>query len=299
MSAYLIREELTREDSEKKQDAGSFGFNDSVRAYFSHIRKCPLLTASEEKELSKKVKRGDKAAREKMIEANLRLVVSIAKRCMNRGLQLQDLIAEGNIGLIKAVEHFDGRLGCKFSTYATYWIRQAVERAVLNQAETVRIPIHVANDISKMKRTETELKRRLKRDPSAGEVGDKMGVSGRYVKKLSTVVRKSISIDSAISPESDETLLDKLVDERSSSPAEIIGEELRSIELRKLLDTLDEKEKSIIGLRYGLECEPETLENIGVKFGVTRERVRQIEVKALSKLKKILIEKEITSPACL
>ena len=299
MSAYLIKEEATQEDSEKKQSAESFGFNDSVRAYFSHIRKCPLLTAEEERDLSNKVRRGDKDARKRMIEANLRLVVSIAKRCMNRGLQFQDLIAEGNIGLIKAVEHFDGRLGCKFSTYATYWIRQAVERAVLNQAETVRVPIHVANDISKMKRTETELKRRLKRDPSVGEVGDKMGVSGRYVKKLSTVIRKSISIDSAISEDSDETLLDRLVDERSSSTAEFIFDESRNNELRKLLDTLDEKEKNIIGLRYGLECEPETLEKIGAKFGVTRERVRQIEVRALSKLKKVLVEKEITSPACL
>ncbi|HZX35176.1 MAG TPA: RNA polymerase sigma factor RpoD/SigA [Thermodesulfobacteriota bacterium] len=299
MSAYLAREEAIREDNEKKQSAESFGFNDSVRAYFSHIRKCPLLTSSEEKELSNKVRRGDKDARKRMIEANLRLVVSIAKRCMGRGLQLQDLIAEGNIGLIKAVEHFDGRLGCKFSTYATYWIRQAVERAVLNQAETVRVPIHVANDISKMKRTEIELKRRLKRDPSAGEVGDKMGVSGRYVKKLSAVVRKSTSIDSAISSECDETLLDRLADERTSSPAEFIGEESRNAEIRKLLDTLDEKEKNIIGLRYGLECEPETLESIGAKFGVTRERVRQIEVRALSKLKKFLAEKEITSTACL
>ena len=299
MSAYLMTEESIREDISKKSSNESFGFNDSIRAYFSHIRKCPLLTAEEERDLSKKVRRGDKKARGRMIEANLRLVVSIAKRCMGRGLQFQDLIAEGNIGLIKAVEHFDERRGCKFSTYATYWIRQAVERAVLNQAETVRVPIHVANDISKMKRTEMELKRSLKRDPSVSEVGDKMGVSGRYVKKLSAVVRKSTSIDCAISEDCDETLLDRLVDERSSSPAELIGEESRNAELRKLLDTLDEKEKNIIGLRYGLECEPETLENIGAKFGVTRERVRQIEVRALSKLKKILVEKELTSPACL
>ncbi|MFZ3072168.1 MAG: RNA polymerase sigma factor RpoD/SigA [Thermodesulfobacteriota bacterium] len=275
--------------------AASYPITDTIKAYFDSIRKYPLLTADDEKILSKRIGRGDKAARRTMIEANLRLVVNISKRYMGRGLPFQDLIEEGNIGLIKAVERFKHAKGCKFSTYSTYWIRQSVERAILNQADVVRLPIHVSNDIFKMGKVETEFRRKYNREPSTTELAANMGISGRYLKKLSIITRKSLSMNTAFNDDTDETLLDRLEDEKAISPVDSISAEMKTRELKKWLSILDAKENKIIKLRFGINSEPETLEDIGKKLGVTRERIRQIETRALVKLKKYMFERNITS----
>ncbi|MBI5599338.1 MAG: sigma-70 family RNA polymerase sigma factor [Deltaproteobacteria bacterium] len=263
--------------------------------YFKTISKRPLLTAEEENVLSGKIASGDANSRDRMIEANLRLVISIARRYAGRGLSLQDLIEEGNIGLIKAVEKFRAGKGCRFSTYATYWIRQAVERAILNQVAVVRVPIHVANDVSRMIKTSAELGRKLKREPTVMEVSAKMGVSGRYIKKLSTVTRRTCSVDSALNGSTDETLLDRLEDEKFPGAAELMSTGDREERLKQWLGGLEDGERKVITLRFGLEGESETLNRIGERFGVTRERIRQIEVRALNKLKKMGEADHITS----
>ncbi|HLE08629.1 MAG TPA: sigma-70 family RNA polymerase sigma factor [Thermodesulfobacteriota bacterium] len=268
---------------------------DLIKLYLKGIRQYPLLTPEEEKSLSLRIARGDKSAREKMIEANLRLVVSIAKRYFGRGLSLQDLIEEGNIGLIRAVDRFRGSKGCKFSTYATYWIRQSVERAIINQSMVVRLPIHVSHDMSRMVRVTGELWRKLKREPTVSELSAGMGVSGRYLKKLSMVSRKTFSIDATLGDNTGETLLDRLEDESLSDSLDIMSAGERKKYLDGWMAELDENERNIILLRFGLEGEPQTLEKVGKKFGVTRERIRQIETRALDKLKKIMAEKAITS----
>lgn len=277
-----------------RNDKAPSMLSDSMKYYFSNIKKHTLLTGAEEKELAERISRGDMKARERMIEANLRLVVSIAKRYINRGLPLQDMIEEGNIGLIRSVERFRADKGCKFSTYATYWIRQAVERAVLNQSKIVRLPIHVSNDLSKLMKATSELERDYKREPTVSELSDKLGMSGRYIKKLNTISRKTCSLDAVFNADSDQTLMDKLEDEKTPAPFELIGAHERSRQIGEWLDMLDENESKILKLRFGLAGDPQTLENIGRVFGVTRERVRQIEVKALTKLRKISEERNIT-----
>ncbi len=271
------------------------GWVDSIKLYFDAIKKCPLLTRAEERELAERIARGDAEARRRMIEANLRLVVNIAKRYMNRGLPLQDLIEEGNIGLIRSVERFKGSKGCKFSTYATYWIKQAVERSILNQSMVVRLPIHVTNDISRMMRTDRELRRKLGREPTMHELASRMGVTGRYLKKLQTVSRKSCSVDATLSDDTEETLLDRLEDDRFPQPLETMSAERRSERVREWLKVLDDNERRIIKLRFGLDGDTETLEKIGKRFGVTRERIRQIEMRALKKLRRIGEDQDITS----
>ena len=268
--------------------------SDSVNAYFSNIKKFTLLTASEEKTLARKIAKGDSFARQKMIEANLRLVVNIAKKYLNRGLPLQDLIEEGNIGLIKSVERFRADKGCKFSTYAHYWIRQAIDRSLANQANTVRLPIHVTTDLAKLTRAERELTAVLNRQPSLGELAEKTRLSGRYVKKLSQINRKSYSLEAHLSEDSEQTLLDLLEDESVSSPMEIIAKAASAGQIHDWLETLDENEREIIKLRFGFdEKEPETLEAVGKRYGITRERVRQIEAKAIEKLKQTVEEDDI------
>ena len=268
---------------------------DSIKAYFNSIKKYPLLTPEEERELAVRVARGDVEARRRMIEANLRLVVNIAKRYIHRGIPLQDLIEEGNIGLIKSVERFKETKGCKFSTYATYWIRQAVERAIANQSSIVRLPIHVSTDLSRLMRAVRELSEEYGREPTVRELSERTGMSGRYVKKLSMIAKKVYSLEATVSEDSDQSLLDRIEDEKSLLPVDVIDAVRRSELVEEWLGMLDENERRILRLRFGLEGEPETLEKIGRRFGVTRERIRQIEVKALDKLKRILKERDITA----
>lgn len=274
---------------------GAYIPKDSIKLYFDGIKRYDLLTPEEEKTLAGRIARGDANARKQMIEANLRLVVSIAKRYANRGLPLQDLIEEGNIGLMRSVEKFRGGRGCRFSTYATYWIRQSVERAIINQSMVVRLPIHIAHDVGRMVRVDGELRRDLKREPTAGELASKMGVSGRYLKKLSTVSRKTFSVDASIGADTEETLLDRLEDENTVAPLEFVSAGIRGAHIKQWLKMLDGNERKIITLRFGLEGEVETLERIGKRFGVTRERIRQIETRALSKMRKIMAGEDMTS----
>lgn len=264
---------------------------DTVDIYFKSIRSIPLLTTTEERTLARLVARGDKEARRKMIEANLRLVINIAKRYLNRGLPLQDLIEEGNIGLIKSVERFRTSKGCKFSTYATYWIRQAIDRAIANQANTVRLPIHINTDLAKLTRAERALRVELNREPDIRELSERTGLSGRHVKKLTTVKKKSFSLDSTFSDENDQPLKDRIEDESCITPVEAVDRDERNEKVREWLSLLDENERKIITLRFGLDNnEPQTLEAVGKVFGVTRERVRQIEAKTLSKLRGVIKE---------
>lgn len=268
---------------------------DGVTLYFSGIRKFALLTQGEEHRLSLRVLKGDAEARKTMIESNLRLVVSTAKRFLNRGLPMADLIEEGNIGLIRAVERFKPSMGCRFSTYATYWIRQAIDRAVANQANIVRLPIHVTSDISKITRAARGLRAELKREPSVEELSAKTGLSGRYVKKLDSVNRKTYSMDISPSENGEQTLLDKLEDDTFPAPMEAFDDAQREGLVKEWLTSLEPAEKEIIGMRFGFDdAEPATLDSIGRLFGVTRERVRQIEVKALFKLKRLIEEADLT-----
>jgi RNA polymerase primary sigma factor len=281
-----------REYKDTRENAAS----DSVKVYFSGIKKFALLTSSEEKYLARRIARGDTDSRKKMIEANLRLVVNIAKRYLNRGLPLQDLIEEGNIGLIKSVERFKATKGCKFSTYATYWIKQAIERAIANQSSIVRLPIHVTADISRITRANRDLTRTLKREPTLVELSEKTGLTGRYVKKLNTISKKSYSLEASFPDDTDQSLLDRIEDDRFPTPMDLIDESRRVERIHAWLGMLDENERTIIKLRFGLDRdEPQTLESIGRSFGVTRERVRQIEVKALDKLKKFIKLSDLNS----
>jgi len=269
---------------------------DCVKMYFNGIKRFKLLTTEEEKTLATSIAKGDMEARRRMIETNLRLVVNIAKRYQNRGLPLQDLIEEGNIGLIKSVERFKATKECKFSTYATYWIKQAVERAIANQSGIVRLPIHVTADMSKVARATKELTLSLKREPSVSELSKRTGLSGRYVKKLSTISRKSYSLEAGFPDDTDQPLLDRFEDERVVPPMVLIDESRRVQKINDWLAQLDSNESTILRLRFGLENdEPQTLESIGAEFGVTRERVRQIEVKALDKLRKMMHQSNITA----
>ena len=280
---------------ESAEKDGREGFNtDSVNIYFNSIKRFELLTKKDERVLAERVVKGDTEARRRMIEANLRLVVNIAKHYLNRGLSFPDLIEEGNIGLIKSVERFKPSRGCKFSTYATYWIRQTIDRAIANQANTVRLPIHISTDLANLSRAARELNSTLEREPSVAELSERSGLSGRYVKKLTGINRKSYSLDTAVSEDGEQTLLDRLEDENAVSPTEVVDETFRTVLVNEWIDRLDENERKIIKLRFGLDGEePLTLEGVGKAFGITRERVRQIEAKALNKLRKMVEETDI------
>lgn len=262
--------------------------DDSVRLYLREIGKIPLLTAPEELALAQKVVAGDKRSKDKMAEANMRLVVSIAKRYVGRGLDLLDLIQEGNTGLLRAVEKFDPDKGFKFSTYATWWIRQAITRAIADQARTIRIPVHMVETINKLLRTQRRLTQELNREPTNEEIAKEMEIEVEKVEHIMKIKQEIHSLDQSIRDDEEETTLaDFVPDEESKLPEEMAGEQLLKIQVKDMLSILTEREQKILKLRFGLEDgKSHTLEEVGQEFSVTRERIRQIEAKALTKLRK-------------
>ena len=260
--------------------------NDPVRMYLKEIGKVPLLTAEEEVSLAKRIERRDMEAKRKLIEANLRLVVSIAKRYVGRGMLFLDLIQEGNLGLIRAVEKFDYRKGYKFSTYATWWIRQAITRAIADQARTIRIPVHMVETINKLIRVQRQLLQDIGREPTPEEIAAEMGTTPQKVREILKISQEPVSLETPIGEEEDSQLGDFIEDEDATMPVEAVSEIMQKEELNQVLNTLTHRERKVIELRFGLKGEhPRTLEEVGQKFGVTRERIRQIEAKTLAKLK--------------
>ena len=260
--------------------------NDPVRMYLKEIGKVPLLTAEEEVSLAKRIERHEMEAKRKLIEANLRLVVSIAKRYVGRGMLFLDLIQEGNLGLIRAVEKFDYRKGYKFSTYATWWIRQAITRAIADQARTIRIPVHMVETINKLIRVQRQLLQDIGREPTPEEIGGEMGITPEKVREILKISQEPVSLETPIGEEEDSQLGDFIEDEDATMPVEAVSEIMQKEELNMVLGTLTHRERKVIELRFGLKGEhPRTLEEVGQKFGVTRERIRQIEAKTLAKLK--------------
>ncbi len=262
--------------------------DDSVRLYLREIGKIPLLTASEELELAHRVVAGDKDAKDKMAEANMRLVVSIAKRYVGRGLDLLDLIQEGNTGLLRAVEKFDPDKGFKFSTYATWWIRQAITRAIADQARTIRIPVHMVETINKLLRTQRRLTQELNREPTNEEIAKEMEIEVEKVEHIMKIKQDIHSLDQSVRDEDEDSVLGDFVeDEDTISPEESAANQLLKEQVKDLLSSLSEREQKIVRLRFGLEDgKNHTLEEVGQEFAVTRERIRQIEAKALAKLRK-------------
>jgi RNA polymerase primary sigma factor len=260
--------------------------NDPVRMYLKEIGKVPLLTAEEEVSLAKRIERHDMDAKRKLVEANLRLVVSIAKRYVGRGMLFLDLIQEGNLGLIRAVEKFDYRKGYKFSTYATWWIRQAITRAIADQARTIRIPVHMVETINKLIRVQRQLLQDVGREPTPEEIAAEMGTTPQKVREILKISQEPVSLETPIGEEEDSQLGDFIEDEDATMPVEAVSEIMQKEELNAVLGTLTHRERKVIELRFGLKGEhPRTLEEVGQKFGVTRERIRQIEAKTLAKLK--------------
>ena len=259
---------------------------DPVRMYLKEIGKVPLLSAEEEIELAKRMENGDEAAKKRLAEANLRLVVSIAKRYVGRGMLFLDLIQEGNLGLIKAVEKFDYRRGYKFSTYATWWIRQAITRAIADQARTIRIPVHMVETINKLIRVSRQLLQELGREPTPEEIADKMDMSVERVREILKISQEPVSLETPIGEEEDSHLGDFIQDDNVPVPADAAAFTLLKEQLVEVLSTLTDREQKVLRLRFGLDDgRARTLEEVGKEFNVTRERIRQIEAKALRKLR--------------
>lgn len=287
-SAAQLRAEAKRE---KKEEDTSHS-DDAIKLYLKEIQKTNLLTAADERELALKISQGDMAARDRMIESNLRLVVKIAKRYMNRGLPFLDLIEEGNMGLIKAVERFKLSKECRFSTYATWWIRQSIERALVNQSRTIRLPVHVSDDINKLIKVTRELVPQLSREPKVEEIAHAMGIEPAYVRRLMVLVKKTYSIEHPMGENNDYSLIDTIEDPSALNPLNLAEDLDRFKHVSEWMATLSESEQEILSLRFGLnDREPQTLDTIGRRFGVTRERIRQIEAKSLEKLRRIMAEK--------
>jgi RNA polymerase primary sigma factor len=283
------------EEEEEEQDEFSFDdlsvppgvkINDPVRMYLKEIGRVPLLSADEEIQLATRIEQGDEEAKRRLAEANLRLVVSIAKRYVGRGMLFLDLIQEGNMGLIKAVEKFDYNKGFKFSTYATWWIRQAITRAIADQARTIRIPVHMVETINKLIRVSRQLLQELGREPSPEEIAEKMELTPDKVREILKIAQEPVSLETPIGEEDDSHLGDFIEDQDALAPSDAAAYELLKEQLEDVLDTLTDREENVLRLRFGLDDgRTRTLEEVGKVFGVTRERIRQIEAKALRKLR--------------
>ncbi len=278
----------------RREDAASPGGPDAIAYYLKDIRKTPLLTFEQEQELAKRVARGDEEARARMIEANLRLVVGIGKRYINRGLPFPDIIAEGNLGLIRAVEKFQYRRGFRFSTYAWWWIKQSIERAIVNQVRIIRLPVHVSEVVNKYTRTVRKMSQQLGREPSAQEIAREMRINVNRVRVVSQLIRDVCSLETRIGDQEEETLKDVLSDDNSPSSVHSYDDGCRKRHINEWISQLPAAERKVIELRYGLDREgPLTLMSIGKQIGLTRERVRQIENQALNKLKNLTKNRNI------
>ena len=284
--------DMIEENSEEEPDLldlsvpDSINIEDPVRMYLKEIGKVPLLTAEEEIELAKRMENGDEEAKKRLAEANLRLVVSIAKRYVGRGMLFLDLIQEGNLGLIKAVEKFDYNKGFKFSTYATWWIRQAITRAIADQARTIRIPVHMVETINKLVRVSRQLLQELGREPTPEEIAERMEIPVERVREILKISQEPVSLETPIGEEEDSHLGDFIQDDNVPVPADAAAFTLLREQLKEVLGTLTEREQKVLRLRFGLDDgRARTLEEVGKEFNVTRERIRQIEAKALRKLR--------------
>jgi len=279
-------EEISDEELDDLNLPEGISIDDPVRMYLKEIGKVPLLTPEEEIELAKRMEQGDVAAKRRLAEANLRLVVSIAKRYVGRGMLFLDLIQEGNLGLIKAVEKFDYRKGYKFSTYATWWIRQAITRAIADQARTIRIPVHMVETINKLIRVSRQLLQELGREPTPEEIAKEMNMPVEKVREVMKISQEPVSLETPIGEEEDSHLGDFIPDDEAPAPAESAAYTLLKEQLMEVLDTLTPREEKVLRLRFGLDDgRARTLEEVGKEFNVTRERIRQIEAKALRKLR--------------
>ena len=268
------------------EDVENAKLDDPVRMYLKEIGRIKLLTPEEEQEIAKKMAEGDEDARKRMSEANLRLVVSIAKRYVNRGMQLLDLIQEGNLGLMKAVEKFDYTKGYKFSTYATWWIRQSITRAIADQARTIRIPVHMVETINRVLRTSHSMVQKLGREPTTKEIADELHIEESKVEEVLKIAQEPVSLETPIGEEEDSHLGDFIQDDEASQPSEEASYTLLREQLEEVLSTLTPREEQVLRMRFGLtDGKPHTLEEVGKEFDVTRERIRQIESKALRKLR--------------
>ena len=287
ISKYNGTPQLEVKEGSSPKESGDKYAEDPIRAYFRDIGKKQLLSPDEELKYAKAASEGDQAARDALIEHNTRLAVSIAKKYTNRGMPLLDLIQEGNIGLIKAVEKFDYTKGYKFSTYATWWIRQSITRAIADQSKTIRIPVHMLETINKLIRISKRLEQENGREPTSEEIANEMGLTNDKVREIRLVSQDTVSLDTPIGEEEDSHLGDFIPDQSTVSPEEAADYVMMKKEIRNVLETLSEREKRVLVLRFGLDDgQPKTLEDIGQEFNVTRERIRQIEAKALRKLRR-------------
>lgn len=286
VNAEEIQIEELEQSAEEKAAATKLKVSDPVRMYLKEIGRVPLLSGDEEVDLAIRIQKGDEIAKQELAEANLRLVVSIAKRYVGRGMQFLDLIQEGNMGLMKAVEKFDHTKGFKFSTYATWWIRQAITRAIADQARTIRIPVHMVETINKLVRVQRQLLQDLGREPTPEEMGAEMDLSTEKVREILKIAQEPVSLETPIGEEDDSHLGDFIEDEAAMSPEMFTSSALLREQLEDVLDTLTDREENVLRLRFGLDDgNIRTLEQVGKVFGVTRERIRQIEAKALRKLR--------------
>ncbi len=281
-----IIDEAERDKELYEQALSDISLDDPVKMYLKDIGEVPLLSADDEIELARRIQEGDEEAKKKLSEANLRLVVSIAKRYVGRGMLFLDLIQEGNIGLMKAVEKFDYQKGFKFSTYATWWIRQAITRAIADQARTIRIPVHMVETINKLTRVSRILLQTLGREPTPAEIAAEMGVSEERVREIQKIAQDPVSLETPIGEEEDSHLGDFIEDDRAITPSDSVSTTMLKETLLSVLNSLTPREEKVLRLRYGVDDgRPRTLEEVGKEFNVTRERIRQIEAKALRKLR--------------